>query len=83
MANATKRSKAAKPPQNTAETLSPVTGIRIPQEILDGLDGWVSEMNRDPDRLGNATRGRLVVKILREALEARNRSKPVEGGGSP
>ncbi len=75
MAN-TKRSRTAKPapPALAAdEESSPVTGIRIPRDVLSGLDAWVDELNRDPERLGNATRGRLVVRILRAALEDRSK----------
>jgi hypothetical protein len=55
-----------------------VTGIRLPPDVLEGIDVIVDETNAAPERgpLGPATRSSIIVHILREHI--RNRSKSAE-----
>jgi hypothetical protein len=71
-ANAPKRS-AGRPPKPTTVPLPTVTGIRLPDDLRARLDAAVDARNAELASEGLTTnRNALVVKLLREALDARD-----------
>lgn len=60
---------AARRQEPTKSNLTPFT-MRMPDEILQGLDAWVEELN-EGRVLGKVTRSDLIRLILSRAIEER------------
>lgn len=73
-----KTSKMGRPPKAHKTPLPPVTGVRIPEDILSDLDTMVDVENERLAPTGaSISRSALIVRLLREAV-ARSKS-PTEG----
>lgn len=68
----------AKTGAKTNDHKLPVTGFRIPQDILDGLDAYVERLNASAPEGFSTNRNAIVVKILRDAVNAANAELPPE-----
>ncbi len=55
-----------------------VTGIRLPPDVLEGVDAIVEATNAAPDRgpLGPASRSSIIVHILREYIRVHGVTAP-------
>ena len=75
-----KTSKMGRPPKAHKAPLPPVTGVRIPEDILSELDAMVDVENARLAPTGaSISRSALIVRLLREAV---TRSKtPAAGQG--
>lgn len=62
------KSKMGRPPKVNKAPLPPVTGVRIPEDILARLDAMVDAENARLAPTGaSISRSALIVRILREA----------------
>jgi hypothetical protein len=59
---------AAKTPTRAPRGKLPITGFRIPPEVLEALDGRVDAMNAG-EPIARVTRNALVVHALREYVK--------------
>ncbi len=76
-----KTSKMGRPPKVHKTPLPPVTGVRIPEDILSDLDAMVEVENARLAPTGaSISRSALIVRLLREGVTRSKNS--TEGGAS-
>lgn len=64
--------RPGRPVNPNTQPLPPVTGLRIPTELLERVDAFVEARNRELASEGLTTnRTAVVVRLLREALDAK------------
>lgn len=69
--------RAGRPANPNTQPLPPVTGLRIPAELLERIDAFVETRNRELASEGlSTTRTAAVIRLLREALDAREAKAP-------
>ena len=72
--------KAAAKSAKSPNSVPPVTGVRIPDDLRDDLDAIVEEQNARNAAEGLTTnRNALIVRLLREGV-ARMKSAKSDGG---
>ena len=69
--------RPGRPANPNTPALPPVTGLRIPVELLARGDAFVETRNRELASEGlSTTRTAAVIRLLREALDAREAKAP-------
>lgn len=65
--------RAGRPANPNTQPLPPVTGLRLPLDLLDALDAYVEKRNAELASEGLTTnRTAVVIRLLREALAVKS-----------